>query len=140
MEEHILSDKDQYPTEEVIYSHIGDAKNFWVSIFAYIKSHHPDFNPEWKYYNDGKCWLLKITRKAKTIFWLSVLKESFRITFYFGDKAEPAILASSISDTLKNQFKNSKRYNKIRGITLNISSDNDIEDVKSLVAIKLSIK
>ncbi len=140
MEHCILTERDQFPTEKVIFSHIGKSKIFWESIFSNIHTNHPDFIEQWRYYNDGKCWLLKITKKSKTIFWLSVLRESFRITFYFGDKAEPAILDSTISNELKEQFKNGKRYNKIRGITLITGSKKDIEDVSSLIEIKLRIK
>ena len=140
MEQHILTDKNQFPTEEVIFSHIGKSKILWESIFKYIHTNHPEFSEQWKYYNDGKCWLLKVTKKSKTIFWLSIIKNSFRITFYFGDKAEPAVLESTISDKLKDQFKNGKRYNKIRGITVTIKNKKDIEYVTSLIAVKLSIK
>ncbi len=140
MEEKVLTDKNQFPTEEVIFSHIGESKIYWESIFQHIHTNHPDFSEEWRYYNDGKSWLLKVTRKSKTIFWLSILKSLFRITFYFGDKAEPAIMESSISDKLKEEFKNGKRYNKIRGITLIVNNNKVIEYVKSLIIIKLSIK
>ena len=140
MEKCILTDREQFPTEEVIFSYIGKSKIFWNSVFKYIQTNHPDFTEQWKYYNDGKCWLLKVTKKSKTIFWLSVLRESFRITFYFGDKAELLIMESSISNHLKEQFEKAKRYNKIRGISLTISSKEDIEDVTTLIAIKLQIK
>ena len=49
-------------------------------------------------------------------------------------------MESSISEELKNEFKNGKRYGKIRGITLTINSNKDIEFVKSLINTKLSIK
>ena len=140
MEQHILTDKNQFPTEEVIFSHIGQSKTFWESIFNHIHTNHPDFTEQWKYYKDGNSWLLKITKKSKTIFWLSIIKDSFRITFYFGDKAEPAILESVISDKLKDNFLNGKRYGKIRGITLRIKNSRDIYYVKALISIKLSIK
>ena len=140
MEEKVLTDKNQFPTEEVIFSHIGKSKIYWESIFQHIHTNHPDFSEEWKYYNDGKSWLLKVTRKKKTIFWLSIYKDLFRITFYFGDKAEPAIIESSISDKLKEEFKNGKRYNKIRGLTLIINNNKVLEYVKSLITIKLSTK
>jgi hypothetical protein len=140
MERPILTDKDQYPTEEIIFSHIGKSKRMWRSVFEYIHTNYPDFSEQWRYYNDGKCWLLKVTRKSKTIFWLSVFKDSFRITFYFSDKAEPAIMESTISDKLKDEFQNGKRYNKIRGITLNFKNQKDIDYTKSLIKIKLSIR
>ena len=140
MEEKVLTDKNQFPTEEVIFSHIGKSKLYWESIFQHIHVNHHDFVEQWRYYNDGKSWLLKVTRKSKTMIWLSIYKGLFKITFYFGDKAEPTIMESSISDQIKEQFKNGKRYGKIRGITLNIDKKKVIEYVKELITLKLSIK
>ncbi len=140
MEQPILSDNNQFPTEDIIYSHIGKSKILWKSLFEFIHTEHPDLKEEWRYYNDGKSWLLKVTKKSKTIFWLSVIKNAFRITFYFTDKAEEIINNSSISDEFKEQFKNGKRYNKIRGITVVFKNKKDIENAKSLISIKLNLK
>jgi len=140
MEQPILTDKNQFPTEEIIFSHIGKNKALWQSLFEYIHTNHPDISEQWRYYNDGKSWLLKVTRKVKTIFWLSLIKNSFRITFYFTDKAEEAINKSNISDELKEQFMNGKHYNKIRGLTITFKNKKDLEYAKTMIAIKLSIK
>jgi len=67
MDQPILSDKTQFPTEEIIYSHLGKAKNIWISFFEYLHENHPDTSSEWRYYNDGKSWLMKVTRKKKRI-------------------------------------------------------------------------
>ncbi len=84
--------------------------------------------------------MFKAIRKKKTVFWLSVIKNAFRITFYFTDKAEQIIADSPISDELKKQFKEGKRYNKIRGITVVFKNKKDVEYVKELIGIKLSLK
>jgi len=140
MEQQVLTDKNQFPTEEIIFSHIGKSKILWQSVFEYIHKNHPDFSEQWRYYNDGKSWLLKVTRKSKTIFWLSVIKGSFRMTFYFTDKAEQAVTNSAVSDELKEQFKSGKRFGKICGITIIFKNKKDVEYAKSLIAIKRSIK
>lgn len=140
MEAVLLSEKNQFPTQEIIFSHIGTSKPFWQHLFKQVHSHYPDFTEQWRYYNDGKSWLLKVTHKSKTIFWLSVLQDTFRITFYFADKAEEVLMASEISEELKIQFKNGKRYGKIRAITLTINSNKEIENILILIKIKLSIK
>lgn len=140
MEQPILSDKNQYPTEDIIFSHIGRANTLWISFFEYIHSNHTDFTEEWRYYNDGKSWLMKVQRKAKTVFWLSIIKNAFRITFYFTERAEEAIFKSSISDELKAQFRDGRSYGKIKGITIVFKKKKDIEYAKSLIAIKLSLK
>lgn len=140
MDQLILTDKNQFPTEEIIFSHIGKSKILWESIFKYIHSNYPEFSEKWNYYNDGKRWLMKTSKKSKTIFWLSIIPGSFRITFYFGDKAESVILESRISDELKNQFKDGKRFGKIRGLTLKMNNKKNIEFAKELISIKLKIK
>jgi hypothetical protein len=132
----VLSDKNQFPTEEIVFSHIGKNKSLWEIVFEYIHKNHPDFSEEWRYYNDGKSWLLKVTRKSKTIFWLSVISGTFRTTFYFTAKAEEAINNSRISDKLKEQYRN-KKGDKIRGITIVFKNRKDIEFVKELIRIKL---
>ena len=137
MEQPILKDQDQYPTEQVIYSCLGEAQTLWISFFEHIQEHHPDFSEEWRYYKDGHNWLLKVTRKSKTVFWTSVLKDAFRITFYFTDKVEEAISNADISDELKEQFKNGKRYGKLRALSIVFRDAMDIEYAKALIAIRL---
>jgi len=140
MEQLVLSDKDIFPTEEIIFPHIGKHKSLWKSIFEYIHSTYPSFTEQWNFYNDGKRWLLKVTNKSKTIFWLGVLENSFRMTFYFTDKAEQAIMSSAISDELKEQFKAGKKYNKIKGISIVFKNKADIEYAKQLIEIKLNTR
>jgi len=136
-EKPILKDPDQFPTEEVIYACIGKKKALWILFFSALHERHPDFSEEWRYYKDGKNWLMKVTRKTKTIFWLSVWEKAFKITFYFSDKVEALIHQSDISDDLKDAFKQGKRFGKIRGLTIVFSKKKDIDYAESLIAIRL---
>jgi hypothetical protein len=140
MEPLVLSDPNQFPSEEVIFSHIGKTKPLWISLFQHIDSDHPDFVREWRYYRDGKSWLLKVTQKKKTVFWLSIVKGSFRTTFYFTDKAEELLMSSSLSDELKDQFTAGKSFGKIKGIAIAYSKKQHLSDAKILINIKLRIK
>jgi hypothetical protein len=140
MDNPVLIDKKTFPTEEIIFSHLGKSKILWQSIFEYVHENHPELTEQWKFYNDGKSWLLKGSLKNKTIFWTSVFKDTFRMTFYFTDKAEQAIINSPISDMLKEQFETGKKFNKIRGLTILFKYKRDIEYAKSLIRLKLSIK
>jgi hypothetical protein len=140
MEQLTLADKDIFPTEEIIFSNIGKSKALWKIIFDHIHSTYPNFTEQWNYYNDGKRWLLKVTNKSKTIFWLGVLENSFRMTFYFTDRAEQAIISSALSDEHKAQFMNGKKYNKIKGLSIIFKNKKDIEYAKALLSIKLTTK
>jgi len=138
MDKPVLGDKNQFPTEEIIFSHLGKTKALWLSFFKYLHTNHPDLSQEWRYYNDGKSWLMKVTRKSKTIFWLSVIPAAFRTTFYLTEKAADVISGSSLPEELKEQFKTGS--GKLRGLTVVFRGKNDIENAKSLLTIKLDIR
>jgi len=139
MDAPILTDKSQFPTDEVIFSHLGKSKALWDSLFQYLAREHPDFTRDWRYYNDGKRWLMKVQRKKNTVFWLAILKGSFRTTFYLHEKAKQTVEGSTISDELKEQYRQ-KSFGKIRGITVVYKNKKDVEFAKELIGIKLSIK
>lgn len=140
MDQAILRDRDQFPTEEVIFSYLGTSRVLWKQLFDRLHRDHPDFTEQWRYYNDGKSWLLKVQQKAKTIFWLAVIEGGFRTTFYFPDKAARAISASEISGELKKQYRDGPRYGKIRGITIVHKKKRDVEDAGRLVEMKIAIR
>ena len=138
-EQLVLTNEKEFPSEEIIFSHLGRTSNHWKKLFDYIHETYPDFTEEWRYYMDGKSWLFKVQRKKKTIFWISVLAKKFIMTFYFTDRAEPAIMESDISDELKEQFKTAKYYNKIRPLTITFRNMKDVEYGKTLIKIKLAV-
>lgn len=92
---------------------------------------------EWRYYRDGKNWLMKVARKSRTVFWLSVCRGCFQITFYLSDKAEGLIQQSDLPPDLKESFIHGKRYGKIRGVTVVFRKKSDIRYAESLIGIRL---
>jgi hypothetical protein len=135
----VLKDKNQQPTDELIFSIVGNQHVFWKMLVQRVKKSYPDVLEQWNYYNDGKSWLFRMIRKKKTLFWIGVFSDYFRITFYFGDKAEPLILQSSIPDVLKNDFIQCKRNGKIRAVTLKPEKEEDIDSVMELLAIRVKV-
>ena len=138
MDAPVLGDRNQFPTDEVIFAHLGRRRALWDALFEFVRAGHPDCIAEWRYYNDGKSWLLNLSRRKKTVFWLSVIRGSFRITAYFTDKARDAIRASALSAELKEPFLKELPAGKLRGITITFSRKRDVEDAKVLVALKTS--
>jgi hypothetical protein len=139
-EELVLGDKLIIPTDDYIFSLIGEKKPLWQSIMSYVSENYKDISGTWNYYNDGKQWLFKLVQRKKTIFWAAILKDTFRITFYFGDKAESVIDASDLPQTLKDGFKTSKRYGAIRAVSIKVLERTDVDNILILIAIKHKIK
>ena len=139
MEPLVLTDKSVTPTDELIFSIIGENRIHWQQLMNGIAEQFPEAKGEWHYYNDGKNWLFKMVRKKKTLFWIGVLSDTFRITFYFGDKATPLIEDSKLDDELKEEFRNGKYYGKIRGLTIKIKKSQDVNNAFILAGIKSKV-
>ncbi|MFA5819181.1 MAG: DUF3788 family protein [Bacteroidales bacterium] len=136
----LLSDKDIIPDDEYIFSIIGDKKSLWQGIMNHMHHNYENTSGKWNYYNDGKRWLFKLVQKKKTIFWIGVLEDTFRVTFWFGDKAEPLIESSDLPQTIKNDFKTAKKYGSIRSVSIKMNDQSDVDNVLKLIAIKHKIK
>lgn len=135
-----LNDKNIIPTDELIFSVIGDKKILWQRIMQYLAGNYSDISGSWNYYNDGKQWLYKLMRKKKTIFWAGLFDDTLRVTFWLSDKAGPLVEASMLPPSLKFEFINAKKYGLIRGVTILLNEQADADNVLTLVSIKLKIK
>lgn len=140
MEKPCLKDENEYPNDEILRSYLGKVKITWDSFINLLKENYPLFSGEWRYYNDGKNWLFKITKKKKTICWVSIYHNMFKTTFYFSDKAEDLITKSELKKEYIDQFLSGKRYGKIRAITVDIIKSTDLNTTKELIKIKEQFK
>ena len=136
----VLSDRNMVPDDNLIFSHIGGMKPVWIAIMDHVRDNYKDTHGEWRYYNDGKQWLFKMQQKKKTLFWIAILEGTFRITFYFGKKAEPVIEAGNLPQKIKDDFRTSKQYGLIKAVSIKITGKTDFETVKELISIKQKMK
>ena len=136
----LLTDKQTYPTDDLIFSIIGDNKIHWQSIMTYMSQNYKDSLGQWNFYNDGKRWLFKMVHKKKTVFWAGILTDAFRITFYLGNKAETIIENSELPEIIKEEFKTAKKYGLIRPVSFIIKDQTDVDNVLKMIDIKSKIK
>jgi hypothetical protein len=136
----LLSDKQIYPTDDYIFSILGDKKILWQSIMDHMSGNYKDSAGEWNFYNDGKRWLFKMVFKKKTIFWAGILTNTFRITFYLGNKADLIIENSDLPHSIKEEFKTAKRYGLIRPVSFIVNDITDVDNVLKMIALKIKIK
>jgi hypothetical protein len=139
MEPLVLTDKSVIPNDDLIFSIIGKNKIHWQKLMASLHEKYPDAQGQWNYYNDGKNWLFKMIRKKKTLFWIGILADTFRIAFYFGDKAGPLVESSDLPASIKDEYKNGQRFGKIRAISMRVETADQIENALKLADIKIKV-
>ena len=140
MEERCLSDPEQSPDDEILSGCLKRAKATWDGFLSLLEESYPAFSAEWRYYRDGKSWLYKVTKKKKTICWVSVWAGAFKVTFYLSDKAEELITASKLNTECIDQFVHGRRYGKIRGVTVIARKKADLKAIRTLIEIKEQLK
>ena len=136
----VLGDKSIYPSDDILYLLTGENLRIWQKIIDFASSSYDNITKEWRYYNDGKQWLFKIQYKKKTIYWSGVHSGTFRITFYFGNKAEHILEESDLPEAIKEQFRSAKTFGNMRPVTFSISPDTDIESIFKLIDLKTRLK
>ena len=144
MEKSVLSDPLIEPNEEILFLIIGDKSILWQKIMDYLHVNHSDVSELWRYYNDGKSWLFRTLKKKKTIFWIKVLEGTFRVGFYFSDKAESLIEHSDLPEKIKDNFRNANKISMgkgaIRSIAIEMKDNKDVENIIKLIELKLNTK
>ena len=132
-----FTDPSKKPDDEIIESIVGRKIDLWKSVLSHAEKNYKEVSGSWNYYKDGKQWLFKFVQKKKTLFWAAVFEKTFRITFYFGDKAESLVLDSDLPETMKDEFRNAKRFGSIRPVSVVLAEHKDVENVIKLISLKI---
>ena len=93
----------------------------------------------WNYYNDGKAWLCKVQFKKKTVFWLSIWDQYFKLAFYFTEKNGKGIFDLDIDEKIKKEFKEQPPVGKLLPLVLTINKKIQLKDVLKIVEYKKSL-
>ncbi|MBN2344857.1 MAG: DUF3788 family protein [Candidatus Aminicenantes bacterium] len=136
----LLSDPLKYPDDKVLARHLGKAFVSWNAFQALLKKSDPRLAGEWRYYNDGKSWLFKVTLRTTTLCWVAVRDKFFSTTFYLNTRAEDLVRESSLDNGRKQAFLHPAPKNKFRSIRVEVRKKSDLNEVEELIGIKLKVK
>ncbi len=136
----VLNDIKIYPDNDVLKNNLGRSINAWISFIDLLKSQYPLISTEWRYYNDGKSWLFKVTKKKNTVCWVSVWEKHFKVTFYFNHRAKDIIRKSLLDAKIKNEWLKNYGNKSIQPITIEVRNKAVLKTIKLLIDLKDSIK
>lgn len=134
-----LRDPEVVPDAEILRSELGVAYPAYAAWLTAIDSEPYGMAPEWRHYKDGGCWLCKLTRKKKTVCWLSVWPGSFKIGFYFTEKTAAGIPELPISEAKKKEFAEGQSIGKLMHLGFEVRTIADLDEVLAAAAYKISV-
>ena len=132
----LFNDPAIFPSDENLQNVLGESYFVFTEMSNYSTEKF-GLNFEWKYYNDSKAWLCKVSYKKKTIFWLSVWDGFFRTSFFFLERHLEDIAALQ---TDENSFTIEKEWGKMIPLIFNISENNQLIDLYKIVEFKRNLK
>jgi hypothetical protein len=140
METMLLKDPQVFPTMEVLEATLGSNYSVYEELIKEITDSKIGLVPQWRYYNDGKAWLCKVSYKKKTIFWLSVWDKFFKTGFYFTEKSGAGIEKLEIEKNLKKSFRINRTTGKLIPLAIFVKSKKQLKDILTLIEYKKSLK
>lgn len=135
----ILTNRDEYPTPEVLQQHFSEAE---YALYQQLLDglHQNDLQEEWNYYNDGKSWLGKILFKKKNLGWISYLETGLQIGVYFGEHVWPQVLALDLDERIKSKLPQIEKSGKLYGVIIPISDEAYVQAALQLMLFKKTAK
>ncbi len=137
MSNSIFIDKSKPPSAIDLKEALGKKHTLWQSLRAYTFKLEPKANEEWKYPGKNYGWNYRIRDAKRVLVYFVPCDAYFKISLVFGAKATKAALQSSISPEIKNIIESAKVYVEGRGFALDVTDDTILNDIKTLIEIKI---
>lgn len=133
----IFLEKEVTPNEDELAKKLGSVYKLWQEIYNFVLGKYSKGVSDWNFPGKKYGWNFRIKDKKRAIIYLLPRENYFKVAFVFGDKATNEIMASEISESIKNELQAARKYVEGRGIRIDVKDESVISDIKKLVEIKL---
>lgn len=134
----LLRDPDRTPTSDSLESDFGPLSPLYKQLIDNLEGKEFGLGIEWRFYKDGKAWLCKITRKKKTVAWMSAWKDCFRLGFYFTEKTGAGIAELGIDPALKQVYATADSIGRLKPLLVELRTSEQLPDLYTLLNYKIS--
>jgi len=133
----VFINKDNKPNAAALKKALGNTSLAWEKAVKFTKKCYPDVKEEWVYSGEKYGWSFRLSDKKRVLVYLLPREGFFKIAFVFGQKATDEILAGTITEAIKTELSQAKKYAEGRGIRLEILKPVLPADILKLIEIKI---
>lgn len=138
MDTSIFMNKAEKPDKVKLQLGIDKNIELWVLLRDRVYEKYPAATEEWNFPGKKYGWSFRIKDKKRAIIYLLPREGYFKVAFVFGQKATDQIMDSDISQKIKEELQNAKKYAEGRGIRIDVRNNEIIPDIERLIDIKLA--
>jgi len=134
----VFDDKSMKPDDIQLKKVLGKTFELWMKLIDYVKANYDPSIEEWNFSGQKWGWAFRMKHKKRTILYFTPLEGYFINGFVFGDKAAAVLEKSDLSENIKEELRNAKKYMEGRPLRVDVKKQTDIENIKMLIDIKMS--
>jgi hypothetical protein len=133
-----LSDKSVYPDDGILKAVLGRSYLAYCAMLELFDRH--DMQHEWRYYMDGKSWLLKVQKKKQTIIWASAWEGFMRAAIYIPERLTESLYDLPIGEDTRERIRTTKNLGKSKPCIFEIRSQKVLKDMEKIMQFKIQSK
>jgi hypothetical protein len=134
----IFTNKLIVPKNEDLVVNLGSTYSLWRQIREFVYQKYPNGVEDWNFPGKNYGWSFRIKDKKRAIIYFLPRNNYFKVAFVFGQKALDLILETNISESIKTDLLNAKKYAEGRGVSIDVKNETNIPDIQKLIEIKLA--
>jgi len=131
-----FTDPSAAPDEVRLERVLGASYEAYRGLLGIFEKHGLTY--EWRYYSDGKAWLCKVRKAARTIVWMSAWHGFVKATLYFPQKYIDGIYDLDIPESEKEKARSAANVGKSKPCTYEIRDPDTLRTVETMIAYKVA--
>lgn len=134
----IFTDKNKAPTILDLEGGLMETFHIWHEIASFTIQNYPQALAKWHFSGEQFGWSYRINDQKRVLVYLLPRDGFFKVALVFGQKALNQIMASEISEPIKNELENTKKYAEGKGIRITVNDRSNLADLQKLIRIKIA--
>ncbi len=133
-----LRDPDVVPDDAVLERVLGQSFPAYRRLLGLFDEN--GMTHEWRYYQDGKAWLCKVQRKARTIVWMSAWDGYVKATVYVPEKHVEGLFGLDIPEDEKERLRGTRNVGKSKPCSFEVRTEEVLPAFEKVMRYKLDSK
>ena len=135
--ESIFMDKNHQPSDDDLKTALGPGYTSWTTLKNDLNMTLDKPGEEWNFPGKKYGWSFRMKSKKRNIIYFLPHNDYFQVALVFGQKAVDAVMKSTVNESVKSELQRAKVYAEGRGIRIDVKDTEVLQDIKTLVQIKL---
>ncbi|MEO8514754.1 MAG: DUF3788 domain-containing protein [Ignavibacteria bacterium] len=133
----VFNERKSMPDARDLDNSLGKSHELWNELIEYVHSVYNGAKDEWNYPGEKYGWSFRIKDTRRVIIYLLPRSNFFKAALVFGEKAYEEIMKSTVGKEIKEELSEARVYGEGRGIRIDVRNKSILNEIKSLIDIKL---